>query len=46
MKVAPGLLTLTPTAHPIVWAGRVTAEPFKKRCTNEDLPTPVKNLGG
>jgi len=34
---------LTPTAHPIVWAGRATAELFNNRCTNEDLPTPVKN---
>lgn len=34
--------TLTPTAHPTVWAGRAIAEPFKMRCTKEDFPTPEK----
>jgi hypothetical protein len=36
------LLTLTSTAHPIVWAGREIAEPFRRRCINEVFPTPAK----
>ena len=36
------LLTLTSTVHPIVWAGRETAEPFRMRFANEVFPTPGK----
>lgn len=36
------ILTLIPTVHPTVCAGRATAEPFKIRCTSEDFPTPEK----
>ena len=34
------VLTLMPTVHPTVCAGRAIAEPFKIRCTSEDFPTP------